>query len=83
VRHADRHIWLDNQLSPALASWMRTAVDVECLPIRNLNLQRASDVDILLAAREAGAIVVTKDADFAALVGQYGPPLPSRSAVSS
>jgi predicted nuclease of predicted toxin-antitoxin system len=67
-------LWLDNQLPPALASWLRGAVDVECLPIRDLNLQRASDIDIFLAARGAGAVVVTKDADFAALVGHHGPP---------
>ena len=67
-------LWLDNQLPPALASWMRAALEVECLPIRDLHLQRASDIDIFLAAREAGAVVVTKDADFAALVGQFGPP---------
>jgi predicted nuclease of predicted toxin-antitoxin system len=67
-------LWLDNQLPAALASWMRAAVDVECLPIRDLNLQRASDIDIFLAARAAGAVVITKDADFAVLIGQHGPP---------
>jgi len=53
---------------------MRATRDVECLAVRDLNLQRASDIDIFLAARAAGAFVVTKDADFAALVGQHGPP---------
>ncbi len=53
---------------------MRAALDVECLPIRDLNLHRASDVEIFMAARGAGAVVVTKDGDFAALVGQQGPP---------
>jgi predicted nuclease of predicted toxin-antitoxin system len=67
-------LWLDNQLPPALASWMRATCDVECVPIRDLALQRASDIDIFLAARMAGAVVVTKDADFAALAGQHGSP---------
>lgn len=53
---------------------MRAALDVECFPIRELDLHRASDIDIFMAARSAGALVVTKDADFAALVGQHGPP---------
>ena len=53
---------------------MRDALNVECMPIRNLDLERASDVDIFMAARSAGARVVTKDADFAALVGHHGPP---------
>lgn len=67
-------LWLDNHLPPALASWMRVALDVECFPIRDLNLQRASDIEIFMSARGAGAVVVTKDGDFAALVGQHGPP---------
>lgn len=67
-------LWLDNQLPPALASWMRASCDVECVPVRALELQRASDIDIFLAARRAGAVVVTKDADFAALVGHRGSP---------
>jgi predicted nuclease of predicted toxin-antitoxin system len=67
-------LWLDNQLPPALASWMRASCDVECVPVRALDLQRASDIDIFLAARGAGAVVMTKDADFAALVGQHGSP---------
>jgi len=53
---------------------MRVALGVECIPIRDLDLQRASDIDIFLAARATGAFVITKDADFAALVGQQGPP---------
>lgn len=67
-------LWLDNQLPPAIASWMRAVLDVECLPVRDYNLQRASDIEIFMAARATGAVVVTKDADFAALVGQHGPP---------
>ncbi len=67
-------LWLDNQLPPALAPWIRATCDVECVPIRDLDLHRASDIDIFLAARAAGAVVVTKDADFAALVGQHGSP---------
>lgn len=58
-------LWLDNQLSPAIASWTRAALVVECVPVRDLHLQRASDIDIFLAARASRAVVVTKDADFA------------------
>lgn len=67
-------IWLDNQLPPALAGWMRATLAVECLPVRTLNLQRATDMAIFTAAREAHVIVMTKDADFAALVDQHGAP---------
>ncbi len=67
-------IWLDNQLPPALAGWMRVTLAVDCVPIRDLNLQRASDAAIFTAAREAQVTVMTKDADFAALVDQLGAP---------
>jgi predicted nuclease of predicted toxin-antitoxin system len=67
-------IWLDNQLPPALGSWVREHLGLECTSVRELALQRASDLDIFHAARAAGALVMTKDADFAELVGRFGPP---------
>ena len=42
-------IWLDNQLPPALAVWMNANLSVECVCVRGLNLQRASDIEIFLA----------------------------------
>ncbi len=66
--------WLDNQLPPALTSWVRATFGVECTSVRDLALQRATDLDIFRAARDAGALVMTKDADFAALVNQCGAP---------
>lgn len=67
-------IWLDNQLPPALAGWRRATLAVECVPVRDLNLQRATDSAIFTAARDANVTVMTKDADFAALVHQHGAP---------
>jgi predicted nuclease of predicted toxin-antitoxin system len=67
-------IWLDNQLPPALTTWVRASMGVECTSVRDLALQRAADLDIFHAARDAGALVMTKDADFAALVNQFGAP---------
>ncbi|MFA5910380.1 MAG: DUF5615 family PIN-like protein [Vicinamibacterales bacterium] len=67
-------IWLDNQLPPALAAWMRVTLAIDCVPIRDLNLQRASDAAIFTAARESKVTVMTKDADFASLVDQLGSP---------
>ncbi len=67
-------LWLDNHLPPSLATWVRAVLGVECTSVRDLALQRAADLDILQAAREASALVMTKDADFAALVNQFGPP---------
>ena len=67
-------LWIDNQLPPALAVWMRATFSLECLPVRDLNLQRASDPEIFAAARAANVAVMTKDGDFAELLEQHGPP---------
>lgn len=67
-------LWLDNQLPPALAAWMRARLAIECLAVRDLNLQRASDAEIFAAARGAQVVVMTKDADFAELLEQHGSP---------
>ena len=53
---------------------MRTTWNVDCVPLHSLDLQRATDIEIFQAARGAGAVIVTKDADFVALLGQHGPP---------
>ena len=67
-------LWLDNQLPPALAAWMRATTAIECLPVRDLSLQRASDHEIFAAARRANVVVMIKDADFVELLEQQGPP---------
>ena len=48
--------------------------DFRRLPVRDLNLQRASDPEIFAAGRRANAVVTTKDADFVELLEQKGPP---------
>jgi predicted nuclease of predicted toxin-antitoxin system len=67
-------LWIDNQLPPALAAWMRASFAIECLPVRDLSLQRASDPEIFAAARAANVVVMTKDADFIDLLEKSGPP---------
>lgn len=67
-------LWLDNQLPPALAPWMRSTLSVECAAVRELNFHRASDFEIFTAARAVHAVVITKDADFVELLDQHGPP---------
>ena len=61
-------LWLDNQLPPALSLWMSVTFSVDCHPVRDLSLQRASDSEIFTAARLANAVVMTKDADFVDLL---------------
>lgn len=67
-------VWLDNHLSPALARWITTEFGHACLVVRELELARAPDGAIFQRAREAGAVFVTKDRDFAELVDRRGPP---------
>lgn len=67
-------LWLDNQLPPALAAWVRETLSIDCIPVRDLNLQRASDSEIFTAARDAHVVVITKDTDFVELVERHGPP---------
>ena len=47
---------------------------VEARPVRDLGLCDAKDREIFLAAREADAVVLTKDRDFVLLLEQLGPP---------
>lgn len=67
-------IWLDAQLSPATASWMRERFGADASAVRDLGLSRATDAEIFEAARRANAVVMTKDADFVQLVERLGPP---------
>jgi predicted nuclease of predicted toxin-antitoxin system len=67
-------VWIDAQLSPYLARWLSSEFDIEAKPVRELGLRDAKDREIFLAAREAGAVVLTKDSDFVLLLEQLGPP---------
>lgn len=67
-------IWVDAQLSPALAPWLREEFGVDAFSVRYLNLVEAKDREIFRAAREANVVVLTKDVDFVVLQERFGPP---------
>ena len=68
-------VWVDAQLPPALAAWMRRELAVDAVHVEDLGLHRAEDPPIFRAVREAADVVVlTKDEDFAQLVDRLGPP---------
>jgi predicted nuclease of predicted toxin-antitoxin system len=67
-------LWLDAQLPPGLAPWLASTFSVRCTPVRDLHLRNATDLQIFMSAREAGAVLVSKDADFLGLLEQHGPP---------
>lgn len=67
-------VWVDAHLSPRIARWLSDRFDVHATPIREFGLRDAPDSRIFEAAREAGAVVMTKDLDFVEMVERLGPP---------
>jgi predicted nuclease of predicted toxin-antitoxin system len=67
-------IWVDAHISPAVAKWVSVELGYPASSIRDLGLRNAKDKDIFAAARQANAVVMTKDADFAEMVERLGPP---------
>lgn len=67
-------IWIDAQLSPRVASWIGDNFDLVAVPVRELGLRDAEDIEIFNAAKAEDAIVLAKDRDFLDLLGRFGPP---------
>ena len=68
-------LWLDAQLPPSLAGWInQQGLGLEAVAVRALGLRDALDPEIFQAARQANALVMTKDRDFINLLEQNGPP---------
>ena len=67
-------LWVDTQLSPALARWLSETFGIMAHAVRDLGLREAKDLIIFHAAREAGAVVMSKDSDFVMLLERFGPP---------
>jgi predicted nuclease of predicted toxin-antitoxin system len=67
-------IWVDAQLSPAIAAWITQNFDVQAFAVRDLGLREATDQQIFLAARQENAVVMTKDSDFPRMLDVSGAP---------
>jgi len=67
-------IWVDAQMSPAIATWISSNYAVSAVAIRDLALRDAEDKEIFEAARQEKAVVMTKDSDFVLLLDKLGPP---------
>lgn len=67
-------IWIDAQMSPAIAVWISANFPVEVLAVRDVGLRDAEDREIFLEARKQSAIVMTKDSDFITLQTELGAP---------
>ncbi|MFL6231071.1 MAG: DUF5615 family PIN-like protein [Pyrinomonadaceae bacterium] len=67
-------IWVDAQMSPAIAAWVSSQFAVSAVAIRDLGLRDAEDKEIFQAARRENTIVMTKDSDFVLLLDRLGVP---------
>lgn len=68
-------LWVDAHLSPRIARWISAHLpEVTAQPLRELGLRDADDDEIFVAARAAGAVVLTKDSDFLRLLERHGSP---------
>jgi predicted nuclease of predicted toxin-antitoxin system len=67
-------IWLDAHLPPALAPWITAQFGIPAFSVSYLGLLEADDATIFQAARDAEAVVMTKDADFLEMQMRFGTP---------
>lgn len=75
LEHKDVEIWIDTQLSPAVALWLNsTFKGIIAKSVRSLQLRDASDMDIFMKAKGKDVVIMSKDADFVDLIRKFGPP---------
>lgn len=68
-------IWIDAQLSPALALWINELNNgVVACSVRSIGLRDAADEVIFKEAKARHAAIMSKDADFVKLLEKHGPP---------
>ncbi|MGK7924557.1 MAG: DUF5615 family PIN-like protein [Spirulina sp.] len=67
-------IWLNAHLSPAIATWITSELGITAIALRDIGLRDAEDNEIFTAAKEQGAILMTKDRDFVDLLDRFGSP---------
>jgi len=68
-------IWIDAQLSPAIAAWInRNYSDIEAKSVRSVGLRDATDHEIFEQARQQDVIIMSKDNNFIKLIEENGPP---------
>jgi predicted nuclease of predicted toxin-antitoxin system len=67
-------LWVDAQIAPSVAHWLTQRFEIDAVAVRDVGLLTAKDREIFDAAREAGAVVMTKDSDFVDLLTRLGAP---------
>jgi len=69
-----REVWLDMQLPPSLCARLSDTLGVPVRHFSTMAFDRTPDERVFAAAREAGVLIVSKDADFAELAHKFGGP---------
>lgn len=67
-------IWIDAQLPPTLANFIRQSFNISSKSLKEIGLRDADDRVIFNAAREKNAIILTKDSDFVDLIIRFNSP---------
>lgn len=67
--------WIDSQISPIIAKWLKEKRGFESKSSYSLNLTGVADLDIYNLARKQGRVViVSKDTDFSHIIQTLGSP---------
>ncbi|GEP94430.1 DUF5615 family PIN-like protein [Chitinophaga cymbidii] len=68
-------IWIDVNISPAIAKWIRDETGIQTKSAYTLELYTLPDIEIYRKAKEYGnVILISKDADFPELISKQGAP---------
>ena len=65
-------LWIEAQLPPSIALWIRQNFPVEAVALRDLGLRDAEDEEIFHSAKRDRAVIITKDSDFLLLQNRIG-----------
>lgn len=71
----DWEIWLDSNISPIIAKWMKDETGWNVKSSFILNHSNLSDLEIFKSAKENGKVIlISKDTDFPDLISRLGAP---------
>lgn len=71
----DWEIWIDSNISPIIAKWMVDEYGLKAKSAYSLELNKLTDEQIYRRAKDYGKVIlISKDADFPALISRLGAP---------
>jgi predicted nuclease of predicted toxin-antitoxin system len=71
----DWEFWIDSQISPVIAKWLKDKHGFETKSSYSLRLTGVTDIDIYhLAKKQGNVIIISKDTDFVNIIQTLGSP---------